>query len=77
MLITITNLTSKPARQHLETNKRKFPPFRVTSFHAYNGVVVDVDEDDVEDFTEAMEHEGFVWDADEDELKALQENRPS
>jgi len=71
MLITITNLASKPARKHLEANSRKFPPFRVTSFHAYNGVVVDVDEDDVENFV------GFTWDADEDELKALQENRSS
>jgi hypothetical protein len=75
MLVTITNLASKPARQYLESNKRKFPPFRTTSYNTYNGVIVNVDDDNVEEFLEAMDHEGFTWDADEDELKALRSDQ--
>lgn len=65
MLITITNLPSKPAKKYIEENKNNLPTLRLTKFHAYNGVIVDVEDDNAQDLVEALDAEGFIWESEE------------
>lgn len=65
MLVTIINLATKPAKKYLEDYRKRFPPFVITKNHTFNGVVVEVDEEDVADFIESAQHAGFSWISDD------------
>lgn len=67
MTITITNRIGKPAKKYLEEFKTRFPPFSIQRDVVYNGVVVEVDDDDLEDFTDALEGGGFEYIPDTDD----------
>lgn len=67
MLITINNKVGRPAKQYLEANRRKFPPFQFTRDVVYNGVVIEADEDNEEDLVEALDVSGFDWTAEDAE----------
>ncbi len=64
MNITITNKIGKPAKKYLEDYKTRFPQFSFTSDKIYNGIAVEVDDDDAEDFYEALDSAGFDYDSD-------------
>lgn len=67
MKISITNKVGKPAKKHLETFKSRFPPFKFSTDVSYNGQTVEIDDDDKDDFLEALEAAGFDFESDEEE----------
>jgi len=71
MTITITNLPTKTIKDYLSINKKQLPLF--TTQKTYNGLVVDIDDEDVLDFIDTLESEGFMLDCDDEELEALKE----
>ena len=68
MKITIRNRIGKPAKEFLEKNKFHVPYYRLCHDRAYNGVVIDVDDDDLEEFSEYLERNGFIFESDEEEV---------
>ena len=66
MQITITNRIGKPAKKYLEDFKSRFPSFIITKYKAYNGIVIDIDDDDSEDFFEALETAGFDFESEQE-----------
>lgn len=67
MTVTITNKIGKPAKKHLETNKTRFPQFKITRDIVYNGIAVEIDDEDLEDFCDALEAAGYDFDHDGEE----------
>lgn len=59
MTITITNRMGKSAMQYLESNSSRLPIFSISNTRVYNGISVTVDDDDAEDFQDALESAGF------------------
>jgi len=62
--ITITNKSGKPAKDYLNNNKTRFPEYSITSTIVYNGIVIEIDDDDAEDFEDALDAAGFVHEMD-------------
>ena len=67
MKITILNRIGKPAEKHLKDYRTRFPAYILTKEKAYNGIVIEIDDDDAEDFYEALESAGFNYETDEDD----------
>lgn len=67
MKISIINKVGRLAKNHLETFKSRFPPFKFSTDRAYNGLTVEIDDDDKDDFLDALEAAGFDCESDEEE----------
>lgn len=67
MKITINNKLELDIKTYLSTSKSKLPAFELTKDITYNGVVVEVDDEDIEDFVDAMESAGFDFELDEED----------
>ena len=64
MKIEITNRIGKPAEAHLNKFKTRFPPFAFSKEKNYNGVVIEIDDDDCDDFLDALEAAGFDYNSE-------------
>lgn len=76
MKISITNKVGKPAKKHLETFKSRFPQFKFCNDITYNGQTVEIDDDDKDDFLEALEAAGYDCETDDDAEDAQESNVP-
>ena len=65
MTLTITNRMGRPVAEFLRNKKSRLPSFFICRDKSYNGIVVEVDDDDSDDFCEALEGAGFSVDSDE------------
>jgi len=68
MNIHITNKIGKPAKKHLETFKTRFPAFKFTRDIVYNGISIEIDDDDKDDFFEALASAGYDYESDEEDV---------
>ena len=59
MRITIINRIGKPAEKHLKDFKTRFPPYVLTNDKIYNGIVIEIDDENEDDFLDALESAGF------------------
>ena len=60
-------MVGKLVKPFLEKSKYHIPPFAFCTNKAFNGIVIDVDEDDIEEFEEFFERNGFICESDKDE----------
>lgn len=65
MKVTINNRIGRPAKEHLEKFKTRFPPFQFANERTYNGIVIEIDDEDYGDLTDALSCAGFNHDSDE------------
>jgi len=66
MKITIRNRIGKLAKDFLEKNKFHVPYYRLCHEKVHNGVVIDIDDDSGEEFSEYLERNGFIFESDDE-----------
>jgi hypothetical protein len=69
MIITILNRIGNPAKEYLQKYKTRFPSYEILKEKTYNGIAIEIDEEDEEDFHLALESAGFDFENDEDTPK--------
>ena len=67
MKITIINKIGRPAKDYLTKFKKRFPEFKLTTDKVYNGIVVEIDDEDIEAFAFQLDSIGFNFETDQEE----------
>lgn len=65
MNITITNKIGILAKKHLEDYKTRFPSYSIRNDKVYNGIVIEIEDDDADDFYDALDAAGFDYETEE------------
>lgn len=65
MKITILNRIGRPVSKYLTANSKRVPAFIVTKDRVYNGLVVEIDDEDMDDFLDVIEAGGFAYHSDD------------
>ena len=66
MKVTIVNRISFPIKDYLVKYKTRFPSFSIINDKTYNGLVVEIDAEDIEDFIFQLDSAGFEYSTEDD-----------